>query len=152
MINGALAMKITTIQYFRISWLLPVILPLIAIVLESLFNEVGVRMPDMVGMGIGLAFSAVFMFFIPYAILVGAYLLLLYNRSSKAYAVAIMFSPAFMALLVSLFILIAGSSTHNESEMSLFYARYCLAIGYFYVALIFLLFWILRRIHLVREE
>jgi hypothetical protein len=149
--NGTLAMKISTIQYYRISWLLPVILPLIAIVLDSLFNEFGLRLPDMVGMGIGLAFSAVFMFFIPYAILVGVYLLLLFNRSNRAYAVAIMFSPAFMALLVSLFILIAGSSTHNVSEISLFYARYCLAIGYSYVALIFLLLWILRRIHLVRE-
>jgi hypothetical protein len=142
----------TTVQYYRISWSFPLVLPLIAIVLESFLNQLGFRIPEVVGMGIGLTFSAVFMFFIPYAVLVGAYLLLLYNRSKKAYAVAIMLSPAFMALLVSLFILIAGSGSHDVSGMSLFYARYCFVVGYFYVSLIFLLLWILRRIHLIQQE
>ena len=145
-------MKMTTIQYYRISWMLPIVLPLIAIILESLFHQLGLRIPDVVGMGIGLTFSAVFVFFIPYAVLVGAYLLLLYNRSRKAYAVAIILAPACMALLVSLFILIAGSGSHDVSGMSLFYARYCFVVGYFYVALIFLLLWTLRRTRIVREE
>jgi hypothetical protein len=145
-------MKMTAVQYYRISWLFPLILPLFAIVLVPLLNRLGFRIPEVVGTGIGLIFSAVFMFFIPYAVLVVAYLLLLYNRSKKAYAVAITLSPAFMALLVSLFILIAGSGSHDVSGMSLFYARYCFVVGYFYVALIFLLLWILRRIHLIQQE
>jgi hypothetical protein len=145
-------MPMTTIQYYRISWLLPVLLPLVALILEALLDQLGLRLPDMVGMGIGLTFSAVIMFFIPYAVLVGSYLLVLNNRSRKAYGVAIMLSPVLMALLIALFILIAGSGSHSVIGISLFYARYCLVIGYCYVVLIFLLLLVLQRIRLVREE
>ena len=142
-------MKMTTVHYYRISWVLPLVLPLIALALESLLNQIGLRLPDMAGMGIGLSFSAVFMFFIPYATLVGVYLLVLRNRSGTAYAVAILLSPVVMALFVSLFIFLAGTGPHDAIRMSIFFARYCFAIGYFYVALIFALLWILRRFRVV---
>lgn len=144
-------MKMTTVQYYRISWVFPLALPLLALVFESLLSGIGLTLPDTAGMGIGLSFSAVFMFFVPYATLVGAYLLLLRNRSGKTYAAAILLSPAVMALLVALFIYLAGTGPHDAARMSIFFARYCFAIGYFYVALIFLLLWILRRAGMVRE-
>jgi len=149
MINGALAMKMTTIQYYRISWLLPVVLPVLALVVETLLGQFSIGLPAMISMGIGIAFSAVIMFLIPYALLVAALLIGLHNRSETVYAWTIALSPLFMTLLVSLFLLIAGSGSHSVSGMSLFYARYCMIVGYCYVSLIFLLLWIFRRSHCI---
>lgn len=145
-------MKMTTIQYYRVTWLLPILFPFVALLLSSLLDQIGARLPAVVGMGIGVMFSGAFMFFIPYAVLVGAYLLLLYNQPKKVYVVAIVLAPLLMAILVSLFVLVAGSGAHSVSKMSLFFARYCLSVGYFYVVLIFLLIRVLRRFHLVHNE
>ena len=142
-------MKMTAIQYYRISWLLPIVLPVLALVVESLLGQFSIGLPAIMSMGIGIAFSAVFMFLIPYVLLVTALLIALRNRSRTVYAWTIALSPLFMTLLVSLFLLIAGSGSHSVLGMSLFYARYCMVVGYLYVFLIFLFLRILRRSHCI---
>jgi hypothetical protein len=141
----------TTVQYYRISWLFPIVVPLAALALEFLLNHFGARLPDAVSSGIGIIFNAVFIFLIPYAVLVCILLLSLRNQSEKEYVIALSLSPLLMAVLVSVFLLVAGSSSHPVISMSLFYARYCLSIGYFYVSLILMSLWFLRRLGVVSD-
>lgn len=133
----------TPIQYYRLSWLYPIVVPIVAILLEVLLNHFGIRMPSMISTGIGIIMSAIFLFCIPYAVLVSIMLFVLRRSSEKTYIFLIALSPVLMVLFVSLFLLIAGSSKHDVFDMALFYARFSLFVGYFYVILIFIVRWLI---------
>lgn len=143
-------MKITSIKYFKFSWLIPIATSFLALVAEEFLHRIGIELPSLISSGIGKSVLGLTFFFIPYIAMVFALLIFLQNKSKKTHAMTILLSPLVMTLLISVFILLAGGEG-NKIEGLIFYGRYALMVGYFYVALIFILFSTLRHYRVVED-
>ena len=136
-------MRITAIQYFKFSWLVPIVTsPLIAFA-EELLRRSGMKLPNLLSNWFGIASLGVIFFIIPYMAMVIALLVFLQNKSIRVHIVTILLSPVVMTLFISIFLLIAGGSTNALNSMML-YGQYAITVGYSYVVLIFALYGILR--------
>lgn len=144
-------MKVADIKYFKLSWLVPIATAILILVVEELLNRVGIKLPGEMSEWIGMATLGIMFFFIPYTAMVIALLIFLQNRSKKIHILTILLAPLLMTLLVSLFALITNGYESMMREMTAFYGRYSLIVGYLYVGLIFILYGILRRFRIIGD-
>ena len=63
-------MKITAIKYFKFSWLVPIAISILAIVVEEFLNRIGIKLPYVMSNWLGIAALGTMVFFIPYTAMV----------------------------------------------------------------------------------
>ncbi len=144
-------MKISPIKYFKFSWMVPIVASILVLIIEELLNRIGIKLPSTISEWIGIATLGIMFFFIPYFAMVIALLIFLQNRSKKTHIITILLAPLLMTLLVSLFALITNGYQSMMREMTAYYGRYSLLVGYFYVGLIFILYGMFRRFRIIGD-
>ncbi len=131
--------------------MVPIVASILVLIIEELLNRIGIKLPSTISEWIGIATLGIMFFFIPYFAMVIALLVFLQNRSKKTHIVTILLAPLLMTLLVSLFALITNGYQSMMREMTAYYGRYSLLVGYFYVGLIFILYGMFRRFRIIGD-
>ena len=91
---------ITRVQYLRLSTALPIILPIPLFIVFVILEMLGFTFPERVAFVVNTSFLAVFMFGLPYCILAGTVVLLLWERSWKVHVLAALVAPILMIPVV----------------------------------------------------
>lgn len=110
----------------------------------------GLKWPEWVALAVNTSFWAVFMFGLPYCILAGTVLLLLWKRSWNAHVLAALVAPILMIPVVGLSIWAHGGIDAFASALE--FAPYCLGVGYTYVAAALVGMWVLISIDRIEDE
>ena len=137
-------MTLSRVDYWRLSSLLPIVVPAFVVPISVAAPLLGVRLPPWVENGIMVAFMGAFMFGLLYVPVAAAVLLLLRRSSWRSHAAAAVVLPVVMVVCF-------GAATPvltpdaTPSEFMAFWAPYCLGLGYFYVALAFGGMWLVER-------
>jgi hypothetical protein len=111
--------------------MLPIIAPIPLLIASVLVESLDVKLPAWVDFLVGISFSAAFIFGIPYCILIGFFLVLLWDRSWKAHVIAALAAPVLMIPIVAVFLWVLKGSDGLASGLQ--FAPYCLGVGYTYV-------------------
>ena len=124
---------ITRVQYLRLSSLLPIIAPFPLLIVSTLLESSGIKLPAWLDALVGVSFSAAFMFGVPYCIFIGVLFVLLYERSWKAHVITALVAPVLMIPIVGIFVWVLTGN--NGLATALQFAPYCLGVGYTYVGI-----------------
>jgi hypothetical protein len=142
---------ITRVQYLRLSTVLPIIAPIPLLTVLVTAEIFGLKLPGWVDFAVGMSFSAVLMFGIPYCILIGVFLLFLWERSWKAHVIAALVAPVLMIPVVGVF-LWAALRGNDAFASAVEFAPYCLGVGYTYVGAAPVGMWALIAGNRVKDE
>jgi hypothetical protein len=90
----------TRIEYIRLSTALPIIAPIPLFVIGVVLAMLRINVPDWIFFAINISFGAMFMFGIPYCILVCVLLFVVWERPLKTHIVAALAAPVLMIPVV----------------------------------------------------
>ena len=140
----------TRIEYIRLSTALPIIAPIPLFVIGVVLAMSRINVPDWIFFAINISFGAMFMFGIPYCILVCVLLFLVWERPLKTHIVATVVAPVLMIPVVGGFLWLVQGKSPVASALE--YAPYCLGVGYGYVGIALLGLWLLVRTDRLKNE
>lgn len=140
--NGQHNWRLSCVNYFRLSTLLPFIvpIPLAPLVVLGIFFP---QSPQWFAFLVLVPISGIAMFWIPYTLLVAVLLLLLRRRSWQVHAVAGLLAPCALVPTIAICLWLARRRDIWVTITQV--APNCLLLGYFYVAVAFAGFYIMRK-------
>jgi|SRR5687767_2391539 hypothetical protein len=131
----------TRVEYLRLSTALPIIAPIPLFVIGVVLAMLRLNLPDWIFSAINISLGAMFMFGIPYCMLVCVLLFVVWERSWKTYVAAALSAPILMIPVVGGFLWV--TERKNLVASALEYAPYCLGVGYAYVGIALFGLWLL---------
>jgi hypothetical protein len=140
----------TRVEYLRLTAALPIIAPIPLFVAGVVLSMLGVKLPEWVYFAINISFGAVFMFGIPYCMLVCVLLFIVWEHSWKTHIVAALTAPILMIPVVGGFLWMVEGKNPVASAFE--YAPYCLGVGYAYVGIALLGLWLIIRTDRLKNE
>jgi hypothetical protein len=139
----------TRVEYLRLSTALPIIAPIPLFVIGVVLAMLRLNLPDWIFSAINISLGAMFMFGIPYCMLVCVLLFVVWERSWKTYVAAALSAPILMIPVVGGFLWV--TERKNPVASALEYAPYCLGVGYAYVGIALFGLWLLIRTDRLKE-
>jgi hypothetical protein len=137
-------MTLSRVDYWRLATLLPFVVPALLVPLSVVVPLLGVRLPHWAENGVMVAFMGAFMFGLVYVPIVIALLWLLRRRSWVFHASAAAVAPVLMVFGIAVATpVLMIEATIAESVAR--WAPYSLGLGYSYVAIAFVGFWLVQR-------